>query len=233
VGVFAGPEIVNDGLVLSLDAGNTQSYPGSGTTWFDISGGRRNYTFGSGIIWNSGGYFSCDGTGQFTGPGSNTFGFSSSMEHTIEAFALVSSTISPSIFFQWSATPNPIGGGDSRAIFTHLTFSNGVIYYDVAGCCGSTQRINYSPTNISSGIKHFVWRTRTDTTPNRQFFINTNSEMDSGSNSTNTATWDNTSSAVIGPSWIGNIYLFRAYNRALTNTEIRQNFNATRGRFGI
>jgi hypothetical protein len=33
VGVFAGPEVVEDGLVLCLDAGNPKSYPGSGTTW--------------------------------------------------------------------------------------------------------------------------------------------------------------------------------------------------------
>ena len=33
------PHIVTDGLVLALDAGNTKSYPGSGTTWTDTVGG--------------------------------------------------------------------------------------------------------------------------------------------------------------------------------------------------
>tara|TARA_B100001250_G_scaffold302337_1_gene264050 strand:+ start:389 stop:1078 length:690 start_codon:yes stop_codon:yes gene_type:complete len=33
-----GPSIVRDNLVLCLDAGNTKSYPGSGDTWYDISG---------------------------------------------------------------------------------------------------------------------------------------------------------------------------------------------------
>ena len=32
------PRTVIDGLVLALDAGNTKSYPGSGTTWTDLSG---------------------------------------------------------------------------------------------------------------------------------------------------------------------------------------------------
>ena len=36
--VFAGPEIINSGLVLSLDAANPKSYPGSGTTWFNLCG---------------------------------------------------------------------------------------------------------------------------------------------------------------------------------------------------
>ena len=33
-----GPRIVTDGLVLHLDAGNRKSYPGSGSTWYDLSG---------------------------------------------------------------------------------------------------------------------------------------------------------------------------------------------------
>jgi len=38
------PRIVTDGLVLCLDAGNTKSYPGSGTTWNDLSGQGNNGT---------------------------------------------------------------------------------------------------------------------------------------------------------------------------------------------
>jgi len=38
------PRIVTDGLVLALDAGNTKSYPGSGTSWTDLSGNGRNAT---------------------------------------------------------------------------------------------------------------------------------------------------------------------------------------------
>jgi hypothetical protein len=33
-----GPRIVTDGLVCCLDAANRKSYPGSGTTWYDLSG---------------------------------------------------------------------------------------------------------------------------------------------------------------------------------------------------
>lgn len=39
-----GPKIVTDGLVLCLDAGNPKSYPGSGSTWFDIGGKGYNAT---------------------------------------------------------------------------------------------------------------------------------------------------------------------------------------------
>ena len=53
-----GPDIVTDGLVLSLDAANKKSYPGTGTTWYDLSGNDFNFTLdGSGITHNSNGYF--------------------------------------------------------------------------------------------------------------------------------------------------------------------------------
>jgi hypothetical protein len=48
------PKIVTDGLVLCLDAGNPKSYPGSGTTWTDLSGNGNNGTLVNGVGYNSG-----------------------------------------------------------------------------------------------------------------------------------------------------------------------------------
>ena len=47
MGLFHSPRIVTDGLVMALDAANTKSYPGTGTTWFDISGNSNNATLNS------------------------------------------------------------------------------------------------------------------------------------------------------------------------------------------
>ena len=52
------PKIVTDGLVLYLDAANRYSYPGSGTTWSDISRGGNNGTLVNGPT------FSTDGGGS-------------------------------------------------------------------------------------------------------------------------------------------------------------------------
>jgi hypothetical protein len=41
-------------MILCLDAGNTKSYPGSGTTWFDISGNNNHFTLYNGPSFNSG-----------------------------------------------------------------------------------------------------------------------------------------------------------------------------------
>jgi hypothetical protein len=59
MGFYYSPKIVTDGLVMYVDAANPKSYPGSGTTWYDVSGNGRHFTLdGSGITWNSAGYFS-------------------------------------------------------------------------------------------------------------------------------------------------------------------------------
>lgn len=61
--MFIGPQLITDQLVFSLDAANTKSYPGSGTTWKDLSGGGHDGTLEGGITWNSGngGYWDLDG----------------------------------------------------------------------------------------------------------------------------------------------------------------------------
>ena len=58
MGAYGGPDIITDGLVLSLDAGSTRSYPGSGSTWSDLSGNGHDFTIEStGFTYNAGGWF--------------------------------------------------------------------------------------------------------------------------------------------------------------------------------
>jgi len=54
MGLAHSPRIVTDGLVLALDAGNTKSYPGSGTNWGDISGKSNNGTLVNDVGYDSG-----------------------------------------------------------------------------------------------------------------------------------------------------------------------------------
>ena len=57
-GYSHGPAgIVTSGLVLNLDAGDTSSYPGTGTTWTDLSGGAKHFTISTPTAWDSRGYF--------------------------------------------------------------------------------------------------------------------------------------------------------------------------------
>ena len=51
-----------------LDAGNTNSYPGTGSTWFDLSSNGINGTI-TGASWNTGGYFQFNGSSDFVNLG--------------------------------------------------------------------------------------------------------------------------------------------------------------------
>lgn len=229
-----GPKIVTDGLVLYLDAGNSKSYPGSGNTWYDLSGNNRHYSFNpSYVAINSNGYFdvSYNSAFNFQGPGSNTFGFNSDMQHTIFCFMDIN-VAHASSFFYWAATPSV--GTDTRAIFTHAPYGN-AFYYDVGGCCGATQRISNSRLGgqlTSDGFFCGTWRTRIDTSPVKQFFKNGVSVL-SGHTSTATMTWNLTNAAGIAATWAGKIANFIVYNKALSDEEIQQNYNALKGRFNL
>ena len=70
MGAYAGPDIVENGLVLALDAGNSKSYPGTGTTWTDLSGRGNTGTLNNMEIPGdystaNGGFLTFDGTDEF------------------------------------------------------------------------------------------------------------------------------------------------------------------------
>ena len=73
----AAPSFVTDGLVLNLDAGNSASYAGTGTTWTDLSGRGNNGTLVNSVTYNSGnqGTLVFDGNGysSYSGAGPNPY----------------------------------------------------------------------------------------------------------------------------------------------------------------
>ena len=69
------PRIVTDGLALCLDANAKRSYPGTGTTWYDLTANQQNGSL-SGLTFNSTCYLDFDGTDDVVGP--NTFDYDDS-----------------------------------------------------------------------------------------------------------------------------------------------------------
>ena len=63
--ITRGPNIVRDRLVLCLDAKDPNSYSGSGSTWYDLSGDGHNGTLTNSPAYTSSGYFDLDGTDDY------------------------------------------------------------------------------------------------------------------------------------------------------------------------
>ena len=59
----AGPNIIENGLVLALDAADRNSYPGTGTTWYDLTSNKIDFVLTNGPVFNSG----SNGSIQFDG----------------------------------------------------------------------------------------------------------------------------------------------------------------------
>jgi hypothetical protein len=228
--------IVTSSLAVALDAGNLLSYPGSGTTWYDLSGNGKNFTLVNGVTWNSAGYFTLDGIDDYiSGPAGNTFGLG--QEHTIEI--VINNTLaSTTTLFNWRSSQT------DRAIMSHAPYSDGVVYYDVGGCCGVTNRISYTPSpSLTNRLTYMIFRCRTSQTPYRQVFENTVEKVNSGTNATANISlssnialigaYNEANLAGSGGVWKGNLYSFRMYTRALTDAEVQQNYNAMKNRYNL
>lgn len=70
MGLNYGPRIVRDGLILSLDAADPNSYPGSGNTWYDLSGNGYHLNLYNGPIFTNDSKFELNGSCGFTYPSS-------------------------------------------------------------------------------------------------------------------------------------------------------------------
>lgn len=223
---------VSDGLQQYLDAGNTDSYGGSGTTWYDISGNDRNVTWNSTPSHTSGnaGYFATSGKTAI-GPASNSFGIDNSSGYTIIMVFQTNSFSSNGAFkFRSSSATN---SSSNRGIFLHPSWTNGTLYFDQGGCCNSDQRITYS--SISTNTWYMVGLRSTVST--RSILLNGSGVV---SNTTTNAANINLSSdtLLINPNdesytWDGDLAIFAVYNRGISNSEFTDNYNAIKNRFGI
>jgi hypothetical protein len=213
VGVFAGPEVVESGLVLALDAANRKSYPGSGTTWTDLSGNGNNGTLVNGVGYNSGngGSLVFDGSNdyvQFSSVSVRTICFWGRMDADIPDLAGLVCTsattdgalrTSPARTFRTSPDANDFHNG-----FVSSFMINGVSNLSNDGSGGLV---------IPNGR-----------TLQQDFYVG------AIGNARNLSTISHT---FMGRVYKGRVYAVYLYNRVLTNNELLQNFNATRGRFSI
>lgn len=223
--IFAGPEIVSSGLVLHLDAANYRSYPGSGTTWYDVSGNSNHGTLINGPV------YSADNKGTMLFDGSNDYA-------TLPLPNAASyNTVTIEGFIKWITVGGMFLGFTTYDVWTyngHLGYNNGAS--NVVGISAAS----VTSLNLLGNYHHYAFvMNKSGLLSANKIYINgvsypltpqaANDGNAPGLTTTLTlASWNNT--GFNGNVSYGNV---RVYSRELTAAEIRQNFEAARNRYGI
>ncbi len=232
-----GPKTITNGLVLANDPADRNSYPGSGTILYDLSGNN-----GSAVLTN--GPFFSNGTGDASGAivydGSND-GLVISNSTSLSALSVNTMTIS-----SWNYASNYSQNGfmfektTNNTVNTQYSFffvSDDRIIYRTYGL----STLDTTLTTSTSGVVNNQWNNLVATWDGTYKKIYVNGSLKSTSAAlTGTITQNSTGYAYIGIfgnfggyPFAGKIASTLVYNRALSDVEILQNFNALRGRFGI
>ena len=236
------PKTVTDGLVLYLDAANVKSYPGSGTTWTDLSSTTITGSLTNGPTFSSvnNGVIRFDGTNDFvdlgttstlnfTGPFSVCFwgnlNVTGSSQYFVNRWAFTAGN-----FRQWSL--DNIKGGTYPApvqnLFQFRISSNGLD----AGAAFITSSVSSSYSNNwvnvcgiwdGSFIYLYINGTSANTRVSAASMVSTAGQK----------TFIGGSDAGVSLPPTGSIAQVSIYNRALSATEVLQNYNALKGRFGL
>jgi hypothetical protein len=236
MGIQYNPKIITDSLVLCLDAGNPKSYPGSGTTWTDLSGNGRNFTWVSTPTFTSGAtpYFSTLGN-RCTGPASNSFGIDNTSGYTIFLICEQNVLVNTAAFKFYK---NNLSGGSGRGIFSHCTWGDNNVYFDQGSCCGSDTR-----TFVASGGSQTwnIWTFRRFTNSSTRTISKNGTTL--VTNTATAATIDLDGRGVdLGSTdeyggdtstWNAKLGGFIVYNRGLTDDEILTTVNALKSRYSI
>ena len=218
---IGGSNIVTNGLVLSLDTANNKSYPGSGTTWTDLSGNNNNGTLVNNPAYssNNGGSIVFDGTDDYinTGKTAAQLGIYDA-NYTFDAWVYPTNFTGDRTMF----------GTDTQALRQglHLVFRNGTIYQghytaDAAAGTGTLNAWNhicYTYTQ-SSGAASIYKNGILQGTGTIASFIGTTNIL--------IGRWGG------GNYFIGNGSIYKIYNRVLLASEVLQNYNATKSRYNL
>ena len=235
--------IVTDGLILNLDAGFTPSYPTSGTTWTDLSGNANNCTLVNGPTYSTsqGGGIQFDATDDYaTIPDSNSLDLT---ELTISLWFNRGSILTltngdgENLFLKGISTNDeycpavtllgPTGGGryawisqPSSVSYSFIEPPSQVLFANQWYNLVFTHVSTNTPVAYLNGVKQTNWTT---TNPTNPLIPNTLNATICGDQyrSTKRATFN------------GIMSIVQLYNRALSETEVLQNWNALKGRFGL
>ena len=223
---YRGPRIVTNGLVLALDAANTKSYVSGSTTWNDLSGNNNNGTLVNGPT------FSSDNGGSIVFDGSNDYA------DIPVPLAISYSTVTIQGFIKWiSFNSGMFLGFTTYDVWTSgntLGYNNG--NSNVVGISAAT----VSSLGLLGNYKQYTFvMNSSGLLSTNKIYINGVSQSISAvvgadgnipglATNLRLASWNN--NGFHGNVQYGNL---KVYNRALSDQEILQNYNAQKSRFGL
>lgn len=227
MGTFYSPNIVTSGLLVCLDAGNLRSYPGSGTSWYDLSGRGNTMTiYGSATTTTMGGAtaFNLDTDGKyFAGTLAGTMPTTNA---TLEAWiypgasevtsgdrgTVILISGGSSIYMSWNK--------DNRYLSNYWYSHSPEGYHESNGPSSRSAWTHWcSVWNYSDG-KLYQWVNGVKTS------VTTSGNASPGNNL-------NIGRESSGRQFSGGIAVIRVYNTALTDADVSTNFSALRSRFGV
>jgi hypothetical protein len=246
--------IVQQGLVLNLDAGNIYSYAGAGTTWIDVSGAVNDFAIVGSPTYSTN-EFILNGTTQFFSLFTAASGFF--INNTNNFYADVGYAWSISVWFKFPVSPTSvrdttinagncsycmfgngggIGGAETLALFVSGvsgTYAGVHPYYCMVGLRGGKTQLSIDPVNTN------VWNNVVvtwDGTASRGYFngVDRGALTSAGQGmQVNGYTIGSQAGGSSNHHFEGSISQTFVYSRAISASEVLQNYNALKGRFGL
>ena len=230
MGLHHSPRIVTSGLVLALDAGDVNSYPGSGTTWYDLSGNGYSATLTNVVAYSSdaNGSLYFDGTDDHIILSSNTNTRLANTIQTISIFAYVRS-VGPNSYAELYSVS---GAGYHLVKWTSSGVSIGISSYFYDNVISVSNAFNQW-MDITCVID---WNTDVWKLYKNGAYVGAHGIIPTSyayTNPTIVAVGDNNATGNAGDFLKGSIGTIKVYNRELSASEIEQNYQAQKSRFGL
>jgi Concanavalin A-like lectin/glucanases superfamily len=228
IGSIQNNGIVSSGLVLNLDAGNVSSYPGSGSSWFDLSTASNTMSLPADLV------------NSYSNIGGGSFLFTNTSSKTIvnNAFKNLNSitAISLELWINYSSSGNyQFWISDATCQYRFGITSGGNFFWDMSHHNDFSYSSYVLPTGqwkhvvITSGLESGSIISR----------IYVNGSLITSQNE-GSSTFPSLTQLLIGSGENSTIYLFngrlsscRVYNLALTAADVLQNFTSTKGTYGL
>jgi hypothetical protein len=224
--MFTGPHIVTDGLVLHLDAANTKSYQSGSSTWSDLARSGVAGTLVNSPTYSTanGGFLAFDGVNEYVSWG--------------DSFDLITTSISGFVW-GWANSLNEylpwIDKLSTSGNYRLHSGANGRIDFGIRNTANTYQEMNYAAGLLTNTWYNIGFTFNNSTRVGRIYvngsLLSSNTfTIDRGDTSVNLQTGYQGNN---GGTLNGRIATLSLYNKELSTTEVLQNYNATKTRFGL